>query len=137
LNFKYDGQKIEDPRIVVIRIRNSGKQPIVEDDFQAGRPITVQYASNRPFTAMVTDMSDGLGPDSVVFADDREARFAILPRLLNPKEWFQVQMMSAGKHGDIAVGCRLAGQTRQMKRKSPASLLGTPLDFVFCYSRQC
>lgn len=108
----YDGRKIEDPRIVVIRFVNTGKQPIRADDFEGGLPIRVTYEMNGYWSASVVAPSEyeDLGLANV----ENNSPYAITPKLLNAGESFDVQFLSEKPHGAINIAARFSGQARPM-----------------------
>ena len=141
LKMDYDGVPIKDPRIVTIRISNTGKRGISQDDFKNGRPITITYETNPPFDGHIVATSRGLPIDAVeeIFppisdplADDYDPSPQILPRLISAGEWFDVQYLSDGPPGTISVACRFLDQSRSMQARRTAGgyLLQSSLAFA-------
>src|SRR5207342_1654834 len=102
-----------------------GKKSISEDDFAKVTPIKISHASGNPGDARIIDASD---PDT--FDPDKPfAKFMrnspeeppsvlITPKLLNPGEWIDVQLLFNGDHGNMTVNAHFAADTpvRPMRR---------------------
>jgi hypothetical protein len=119
------------PWMQIIRIRNTGKKSISEDDFVHGEPISVAAESTILLDRSISGASDGINPKEVAkineHLDDRDADYSvrITPKLLNPGDWFDVQVLSNGWPGYLTVTARFADQRRPMRRtdvQSPASI---------------
>jgi hypothetical protein len=120
-----NGLGFEDPRIMTLRIRNTGKKAVSEEDFIGGQPIII--VSEEPPTptveAQLTDRSPGLPDDIAEVTVDLDQEmdspdFGIIriePKLLNSGEWFDVQILFENSPGDVSVTARFADQRRPMK----------------------
>jgi len=119
--FSYRDIPIDDPWVSIVRIRNTGKKSISQHDFSSGEPITLMSPSTL-VDRQLMDASNDLSPREVAeineYEDDRDAEFPVLitPKLLNPREWFDVQVISDGGPGELRVTARFVDQTRPMKR---------------------
>jgi hypothetical protein len=154
LKMDYEGVPIKDPRIVTIRISNTGKRGISRDDFKNGQPITIKYETNPPFDGHIVGLSPELPHDAVgevfpsaidPFADDYDPTPQITPHLLSAGEWFDVQLLSDGPSRVIEIACRFLDQSRPMQDRGtlravyilerfPFIFLGLLTIFVICGS---
>jgi hypothetical protein len=116
LQVLYDDVPLNDPHIVTIRIVNTGKRAVVRDDFV--QPIEIEYENNAPFDGNVVEEShEGLFQPESIFGEDGESVIpSMLPELMNPGDFFAVQLLSDGGPGLIDVRCRFADQARAMRR---------------------
>ena len=55
---------MEYPRVLVIRIMNTGKKAVSAEDFAGGEPIKIAYESNPPFDVQLVAASPGLAAES-------------------------------------------------------------------------
>jgi hypothetical protein len=118
----YEGVILKEPQILLMRFRNTGKRCIAAADFNDGEPITIRYDENPPFDVKVVRASRGVSIDGLAdieldtdeSEDDGDVR--ITPRLLNPGEWFDVQLLSDQPHGLVLATARFADQKRPMRR---------------------
>ena len=109
------GNELKEPRLVTVRIMNTGKQAIVAEDYVQG--ITIEYEANPPFEAFIaresgpgicTDVWSGTGG---MHGDPIDVR----PMLMNQGDWFDVQLLSDGPSGDVSVSARFKDQARPMR----------------------
>ena len=109
----FEGKHVDEPRLVTVRIKNTGKQAVTVDDYVD--MIRVKFEKNPPFDGFIADESiPGICTD--VF-DDLIAKVpAMRPPLLNPGDWFDVQLISDGPPGEIEVTSRFKEQSRPMRR---------------------
>lgn len=124
LHVEYDGVRVVAPRIVSVRIRNTGTTAIREAEYT--RPVRIRYAANPPFEATVVACSPDSGLEGVrnLHAASGEPDVLLQPGLMNPGEWFDVQMISDGPHGRISVDARFADQSRPMADMADGARLG-------------
>jgi len=125
LTVEYNGVRMEAPQIVTVRIRNTGKRGVVDDDYV--EPIAISYEMNPPAAVNVVDASLGVAGDlePIFKLDAVVSVVAFAPALMNPGEWFDVQMISDGRHGEIFVRTRFADQQRPMHEIRPRPSAGT------------
>lgn len=118
LGVTYGGMTLTDPRIVVVRIWNTGKKSVLATDFAGGVPITISYERNPPKHVKVIGASDGLSADEVGVLEHRpdSGTVQVIPNLINRNEWFDIQLLSDCSHGEIAATTRFADQKGPMRR---------------------
>jgi hypothetical protein len=124
LSVTIDDLDLEQPRIVLLRIVNSGKDKVRADDYT--RPITIEVPGAGIADAIVTAVSDpdvyelrSIRHDNVSTADPladiMNRPVSLAPQLLNEGDWIELQLLVAGVEGTPKVSARFAGQTRKMK----------------------
>lgn len=122
LKIDYNGVCVRSPWLATIRIGNTGRRAILAGDFV--EPIRVRYERNAPFDGYVTAASrDGLWPEgSSIWPADPESPVGnpdgvveIQPVLMNPGEWFELQLLSDGSPGRIALTAVFPDQARPMR----------------------
>jgi hypothetical protein len=120
----YGDQKIKDPFLLTVRVRNTGKRAIEAGDY--ADPITVTCTGSRPFDGFINQVF----PQELRVADDPRslAQLAALrPPLLNPGDWFELQFLTDGDPAEITVRSRFKDQARSMQEigsvDSPSGIL--------------
>ena len=123
LQVEYDGMIVEEPRIVTIRIENTGKRAVEPDEYEI--PITITYQRNHPFDGFISNVSSqgisaeiDLPVDDELESEDPSGIIIIKPGLLNRGEWLDVQLISDGNPGTVKVFARFTDQSRPMRKKS-------------------
>lgn len=120
---------INNPWIVTIRIINTGKVAVAKQDYDIGDPIRVEFSKTPPTDGHITASS----PPDIFKLDETVGEIGpqgavLTPKLLNAGDWFEVQLLSDGDPGDIAVDCRIADQRRAMRRLDASSERPAALD---------
>jgi hypothetical protein len=99
-----DGETVDDPVIVSVRMVNTGDRAILSTDFH--EPLAVQLlGSQRIVSATVTssrpsDLRPQLSVD--------ESRVVISPTLINPGDLIELQVIASGPVRDVAMQGRVA-----------------------------
>jgi hypothetical protein len=116
----YEDTVVRDPHIVTVQVRNTGKVAIVADDFVDPISITWKTArliegfpaggSSRYIVGAMT-MTEGTGPVNPEVA------------LINPNEYFDVQLLLDGEPTDLQVTARFRDQSRPMQHREPSDLM--------------
>jgi hypothetical protein len=106
---------LDDPRIVLLRIENTGAQSVRRDDFVGDDAIDVLYEREALIQARVVDTSPNLSIDNwgELSIEDRGIRVA--PYLLNAGEYIDIQLLFEQYPGVIAVKARFADQESPMQ----------------------
>lgn len=91
--FSYREQKLGEPRLVVVRVLNSGKVPIAPEDFV--RPLTISVGDQ---AVVATKGVSGSEPADLAPTLDSldEHSVTVEPVLLNAGEWFDIQLLIDG-----------------------------------------
>lgn len=118
----WEGEKLTDPRLVEVRIKNTGKRAVVASEYVA--PIQVLYENGQPFDGFVQSASAARFKNMSygdIFLDgyDRAtSAIAIRPSLMNADDWFTLQLLSEGDPGRITVTSDFKDQARSMRQIS-------------------
>ncbi|MFI2837549.1 hypothetical protein [Mycolicibacterium sp. PDY-3] len=125
LKVTYNGVVLDQPRIMTMRIMNSGNRAVVREEFVD--PISFVEGEEDPSLVKFVEgvIVEGLPPeivgDVLVEVDGRKV-MRIAPKLMNPKDYFIVQLTYEGELGWMTE-CRFIGQTRRMQfREKPLDL---------------
>lgn len=105
--------ELKEPRLVTVRVRNTGNKPVVASDYV--QPICIQNKSRGLILSAtsVDEVSEDRAGDLVI--DGESARsVSVSPELLNVREHFDVQLIIDGP-AEIACSSRFVGQTRDVK----------------------
>jgi hypothetical protein len=124
LSVTVDDLDLEQPRIVLLRIVNSGKDEVRADEYT--KPITIEVPGAGIADAIVTAVSEpdvyelrSIRHDNASTADPladiMTLPVSLVPELLNQGDWIELQLLVAGVQGAPEVSARFAGQTRKMK----------------------
>lgn len=137
LTVKWNDRTLTNPRLIVLRVMNSGSREILPSDFE--KPVTISVPGSTLIEGTVTASAAGdysprakddvrrnaLGilnptidaPDSNVTIES----LTFSPQLLNPRDWFELQLVVDTPECDDAhkdararpeIDTRFAGQTR-------------------------
>lgn len=121
LDVRWDRVPLSRPRLVVIRIKNTGGQAIRHDDYsdRTAWPITISIPGSKIRDGTITDGSLDVpkGPEQAPLVDplSETGDVVIDPMLLNAKDWFDIQLIVDGDSGKPLVSARFAGQSRPMR----------------------
>jgi hypothetical protein len=109
LKVTYMDEEVHNPRIVRVRLTNTGKQVIKATDFLD--PYFIRLNGSKLLDTIITDES---ASDLLTFiADAREGWVQLNIRTLNPGDTFTVQMIVDSENStDISISGRVEGQTR-------------------------
>jgi hypothetical protein len=116
LTVLWDGMKLSHPRLVTLRIVNSGKREIELDDYE--RPVNI-FSSGDIIDAIITGSGPndlfptGSQPPKPEKVSPHELEFS--PGLLNAGDWIELQLVVDGEQGRPVVSTRFAGQSRSMR----------------------
>jgi hypothetical protein len=101
-----DGKKLDRPRLVIIRIANSGRMEVRPGDFDSDSPLTLSTSSQ---TMVATASVLRTKPNDLSVALQKEPHWvAVRPLLLNRGESVDIQLVLDGKDA-IDVTGRIAG----------------------------
>lgn len=118
MSVRYDDIELSDPRLVTVRIRNTGKKAIRPEDFD--EPVSVSFTKNPPIQARIFE---GTSPKFGRAAISRHGQGVHVESLMiNPRDWFDIQILSDGPHGNITVQSRIV-DARPMKLKMVERLM--------------
>ncbi len=125
LNVTYDSFQVKDPRIITVRIVNTGKRSIMPSDYEGRVRITFeQYVliDGSISSAANDDIKTKLffvgAKGELLSGPPRFSAMSLEFGLLNPGEWVELLLISDGDPGEISVTARFADQARQMRALS-------------------
>lgn len=117
-NVYWRNTKVSSPRILILRIQNTGREAIRSQDFEGNIHISFETTA-RVLLALISDTSPNLPRPSLIQVMPDEGRtnnLDVEPLLLNSGEWFDIQCLIDGSASYPCIECRFADQTREMKR---------------------
>jgi hypothetical protein len=100
-----DDKSLEIPYVSVLEIENTGSRPITQSDFES--PISLSVSP--PATVVKAQIKDTNPVDLKPTISVSNAQILLNPLLLNPKDRFQITILTAGALPDFAVRSRVAG----------------------------
>jgi hypothetical protein len=101
---QHNGKNVGEPRLVVLRIANTGNVPIETADFEQSLSITFLYC--QLLSAEVT----GSRPDELTTNLKLDGPTLILdPCLLNPSDLIEIQCLLDGSLEEFRIACRIIG----------------------------
>lgn len=106
LSVAYDSRRLNDPRLVVLRLTNSGSQVIRSDDFQEALRIVFDGGAQITSVVGVITHPEGM-PAPRVTQEERELKVA--PLTLNPGHFVDLQVLTEGPFTRIEVLGYVAG----------------------------
>ena len=117
-------RELASPAIYEYRIKNTGKRAIDATDF-AG-PVTISVADGEIQYVYVTAVStDGVADIGMSDGDGQPQSRGVRPNLMNPGEWFDIQVVTDKSDEEPKLTARIREQTRPMRRRD--GLLDPPL----------
>jgi phosphate transport system substrate-binding protein len=128
LEVLYDGDPVDDPNIILVRLGNTGKREILEADFPD--PIRLDFGAASVLTIQGME-SSAPGINARWHRDPNDASIVLLkPQLLNKGEWFDMKFVTDGKLKKPKIEIRFAGQSapaadlRRKRRRRSRILTG-------------
>jgi hypothetical protein len=114
----WDGTDLTRPRLITLRVRNTGRLPVQNSDYTSG--ITVRIPDAEVVGAFVTKVSHPdvfpLGQLKTGSTPTHEVK--LRPECINRKDWIDLQVIVDGETAHPDVSARFAGQSRQMHKYS-------------------
>jgi hypothetical protein len=106
----YQSNKRKSVCLAVIKVLNSGNQPITESDYSEGKPITLSFGKNAKvlFSEIANTKPKNFQP-TLRYSDDKSVE--LLPVLFNPKESFTIKAL-VHNFDSISFNCRITGITQ-------------------------
>jgi hypothetical protein len=109
LEVRYRDVVLTQPRLVTIRLINTGNVEIRPEDYSSGRNVTFLAKSGRIVVAVGIDLK---GPSKCVI-NPHDGAWELGPELLNPSDSIDVQFVLDGSPEDaLSVSARVAGASR-------------------------
>lgn len=105
LKVVYDGHDVYSPNIIVFRVGNSGKAPILREDYDG--PVRITFTKGRLLAADVSKKFDET--IDVNLMRDSQNSVSFTPSLLNAGEWVEFQFVTDGPIEIPKLHARIAG----------------------------
>ncbi|MGX9161922.1 hypothetical protein [Priestia megaterium] len=96
----------DDLNMVMIKIRNTGNEPIKKDDFE--NDLFLKFTDSKVFDVSINETKP-YGLDIEVYYDELESRVGIKPLLLNPKDEFNIKLLTNNLTPNFFVPTRIVG----------------------------
>jgi len=113
---------LEDPRLVLLRVVNTGMKDIAPDDFKTGTegeqewtPISISLTGGKIYAADVIEKSEDVVAAPEDFARGSASSVSFSSGLMRKGEWFKVQLVVDGAAEQLRVDARFQGQTEKPK----------------------
>ena len=128
LEVSWEGERLNRPRFISLRLMNNGRREIRIDDWSTPLTITIRGATIR--SALTDAWSKGVLDRTEEL--EIEGSAAILkPLLLNPRDWVELSLIVDGaSESHVTVEARVAGETRPISSSGSAPGLKGPLFFT-------
>ncbi|KAA3660964.1 MAG: hypothetical protein DWQ04_17945 [Chloroflexi bacterium] len=100
---------IDNPTSIVVKVKNTGRMPIVPSDFHA--PITIDYGNVSSYLFTLNSFPSDMKiewEESINWIENERKAFIVKPMLFNPGDFFTIGMITDGYDG-IEVLSRVAG----------------------------
>jgi hypothetical protein len=108
LEVTYDSQPLKSPRMVDLKIVNTGNVPIHEADYH--EPITVGFTDGSVIAGAIVDQRvPGIVSHILDHESDGAKQLSIRPRLLNADDWFTLRLLVDGQDGNVFANSRIVG----------------------------
>ncbi len=105
LQLLFDKKPVNDVHLLIVRIINSGNEPIVKSDYET--PINLNFSDNSE--VLETDVIN-VSPESMkVEVNSTKESASIQPLLLNPGDSITIKTLLTNFDGAVKVSCRIAG----------------------------
>jgi hypothetical protein len=118
LKVLWAGKELRDPRLVTVRIQNTGKQGISVEDFD-NRPIRATSVNGQFLSATILKARSPALADEAASWENRQLSGAqtaeFSPVLFNERDWIEVQFLLEGG-GPLSLSVRFTGQTDDMRQ---------------------
>ena len=127
LEITYSGRPVKAAHLLVVRLKNIGREAVEVDDY--AQPVRFEFSdASELLTYAVVRQSTALDPTFHVDTH-HPRRVEVNPLLLNPGDWLDLQFVTDGRGEVPAAATRIANQTRPMGRGSLRRPL-SPLTWV-------
>lgn len=131
LQVTLDGKKLDRPYITLLKVKNIGAKPIPSGDWESPLKLSISSKVDIVHARLSLTSEQTLMP-SIDFSD---AEILIRPILLNPGDYFEVQVLTTGGQPEFSAGARIAGipaiHIRERELQPKYSPLGATIRLVF------
>lgn len=106
LRVSYGEREVNDPRLTVLKLLNSGRVEIRSDDFEQPIRVVASPKASIVFTEVVRTNPNDLHPIITIV---NERTLELKPLLLNAKDWVELQLLVDGDPTPLEFSGRIAG----------------------------
>ena len=108
LQLTYNGVPVDNPRLAVIRLTNSGNMAIATADYE--RPISFAFGEG---STVLSSAITATCPDNLtVSVETRDNLVVLQPALLNPRDSLTLKLLVSGEERDLRADGRIHGVHR-------------------------
>lgn len=108
LQLTYNGIPVDNPRLAVIRLTNSGNIPIGTADYE--RPISFTFGEG---STVLSSAITATSPDNLTASVETKDNLVVLqPALLNPRDSLTLKLLVSGEECDLRADGRIHGVHR-------------------------
>lgn len=108
LQLTYNSVPVDNPRLAVIRLRNSGNVPIATTDYE--RPISFTFGEG---ATVLSSAITATSPDNLnVGVETKDNVVVLQPALLNPRDSLTLKLLVSGEARDLSADGRIHGVHR-------------------------
>jgi hypothetical protein len=112
LKVLYDGDPVDEPNIIVVRLGNTGKREILGTDFP--EPIRLDFRGANVLTVQGVRCSNpGIAAQCIEDPTEPPSVVLLRPELLNSGEWLDMKFVTDGELKKPKIDVRFAGQSDQ------------------------
>jgi hypothetical protein len=105
----YNGARVKNPNLTVVRVANIGKQDIVAEDFR-NSPIKIRFDSSLVLSATPSDQQNPRITGQLAEIPGSNA-VGVMPDHLKSNEWFDIRIVTDGDPIEPEIEARVVGET--------------------------
>ena len=105
----YNGARVKNPNLTIVRVANIGKQDIVAEDFR-NSPIKIRFDSSHVLSATPSDQQNPRITGQLAEIPGSNA-VGVMPDHLKSNEWFDVRIVTDGDPIEPEIEARVVGET--------------------------
>lgn len=105
----YNGARVKNPNLTVVRVANIGKQDIVAEDFR-NSPIKIRFDSSLVLSVTPSDQQNPRITGQLAEIPGSNA-VGVMPDHLKSNEWFDVRIVTDGDPIEPEIEARVVGET--------------------------
>lgn len=105
----YNGARVRNPNLTVVRVANIGKQDIVAEDFR-NSPIKIRFDSSLVLSVTPSDQQNPRITGQLAEIPGSNA-VGVMPDHLKSNEWFDVRIVTDGDPIEPEIEARVVGET--------------------------
>jgi hypothetical protein len=119
LRVSWGDDRLGEPRLIIVRIMNGGRQAIESRDYERPVEASIEKGNGVIKSAEILDRAEDVGGAVLCEMPTGGVRsISLKPWLLNAGEWFDLRLVIDGSAEKVTLSSRISGQTRQMKQQT-------------------